>query len=153
MRTTVMLPYQALFFKDHPILNWAANNASKHPPQKAPKNAELGLWTLHANPAWSAQHVDSDPTAVAQQLINDFIACFPESNSSNQSIQNPPEAVHTHRWLYARPADDLSTTTENAAPFIYQQQQQIGLAGDWLAGGRVEGAWVSGNALAKQLLA
>jgi predicted NAD/FAD-dependent oxidoreductase len=55
--------------------------------------------------------------------------------------------------LYARPADDLSTTTENAAPFIYQQQQQIGLAGDWLAGGRVEGAWVSGNALAKQLLA
>lgn len=157
MRTAATPPYQALFFKDHPSLNWAANNASKysskHLPQTTAANAGQGLWTLHANPAWSAQHVDTDPSTVAQQLINDFMACFPAATSASQSIQTPPEAVHTHRWLYARPTEDSAATTGNDAPFIYQQQQQIGLAGDWLAGGRVEGAWVSGNALAKQLLA
>lgn len=153
MRTAVTLPYQALFFKDHPSLSWAANNPSKYPLQKASENTDQGLWTLHANPAWSAQHVDSDPATVAQQLINDFMACIPAANSGNQSIQTPAEAVHTHRWLYARPAEDSTAMPENDAPFIYHQPQHIGLAGDWLAGGRVEGAWVSGNALAKQLLA
>lgn len=146
MRTPATLPYQALFFKDHPSLNWAANNGSKY----ALQNLGHSLWTLHANPAWSAQHIDSAPAIIAQQLINDFADCF---SSNNQGIQNRPEVVHTHRWLYARPADNSTATPINGAPYIYRQQQQIGLAGDWLAGGRVEGAWISGNALAKKLLA
>lgn len=158
MHTRATLPYQALFFKDHPSLSWAANNPSKYPSQ----TANLGLWTLHANPAWSAQQLNASAERVSQQLINDFMACFPSTDflqsnpphnqTRNQRIQKHPNAVHTHRWLYARPADNAGTTANGDRPFVYHPQQKIGLAGDWLAGGRVEGAWVSGNALAKQLL-
>lgn len=133
------LPFNAIFFKDHPSLNWAADNQSKKPQA----SQQPSLWTLHANPEWSARNVDADARTIGQQLIDDFSACFPL-----QSIQNHARLVHTHRWLYARPAEP---TTPKEPPFILDANQKIGIAGDWLSGGRVEGAWVSGTLLAQQL--
>ncbi|MGS0759409.1 NAD/FAD-dependent oxidoreductase, partial [Roseateles sp. GG27B] len=36
--------------------------------------------------------------------------------------------------------------------FAWLAQAGLGLCGDWLNGGKVEGAWVSGQQLARQVL-
>lgn len=51
-----------------------------------------------------------------------------------------------HRWLYA----DSEPALEIAC--AWQAGQSMGLCGDWLNGGKVEGAWLSGRALALQVV-
>lgn len=131
--------YEALFFQQHPSLNWAANNRSKQSSEMA------NLWTLHANPQWSGKHQDSNPNAVATALIKDFAAITKAPASAF-------ERVHSHRWLYARP-QQLSSSADEPKPNFQQLDATLVLAGDWLAGGRVEGAWLSGKAAAQQLIA
>ncbi|MEO0700179.1 MAG: hypothetical protein AAFY81_10775, partial [Pseudomonadota bacterium] len=61
----------------------------------------------------------------------------------------PVTPIHltAHRWLYAQPA---SLAGE---PALFDAGQRIGIAGDYLHSPRVEGAWVSGVALAGHVLA
>jgi hypothetical protein len=35
---------------------------------------------------------------------------------------------------------------------VWEPDVGLGLCGDWLNGGKVEGAWLSGSALAQQML-
>jgi len=35
---------------------------------------------------------------------------------------------------------------------VWEAQAGLGLCGDWLNGGKVEGAWLSGQSLAEQIL-
>lgn len=54
----------------------------------------------------------------------------------------PPLAATAHRWRYA--------DTEPALNMGYgwDAECRIGLCGDWLNGGKVEGAWLSGIRMA-----
>ena len=45
----------------------------------------------------------------------------------------------THRWLYAR----SDAGGEPQLGHLWFASEQLGLAGDWLAGGRIEGAYNS----------
>lgn len=111
-------------------LRWIARNGSK------PGRSGAETWVLHANAAWSAAHLAQDPNSVAQSLIEAFI----ELGGS------APEAWTTHRWLYA---DTDQSLAEGSA---WHADDRLGLCGDWLNGGKVEGAWVSGRLLAQQVL-
>ncbi len=53
-----------------------------------------------------------------------------------------------HRWRYARPALDRMA----GPPCLFDHDLGIGACGDWLVGARVEGAWLSGTAMAERLL-
>ena len=58
-----------------------------------------------------------------------------------------PQACSAHRWRYADslpPAEGLRT---------WSPELGLGLCGDWLSAGKVEGAWLSGRSLAAQVLA
>jgi renalase len=50
-----------------------------------------------------------------------------------------------HRWRWALPVDPLPE------PFLLDEKQALGLAGDWCGGPRVEGAYLSGVALARAI--
>ena len=52
-----------------------------------------------------------------------------------------------HRWRFALGGRESSQTTHYYCP-----QLRLGIAGDWCVGGRVEGAFISGLELAKELL-
>jgi predicted NAD/FAD-dependent oxidoreductase len=54
--------------------------------------------------------------------------------------------AEAHRWRYAL-ADG-----EAGPEFAWDPGLQLGLAGDWLRGARVEDAWLSGTALAGAVL-
>jgi renalase len=53
--------------------------------------------------------------------------------------------VAAHRWRLALPVNPLPEK------FLFDASQAIGLAGDWCGGPRVEGAYLSGLALAQAI--
>jgi predicted NAD/FAD-dependent oxidoreductase len=53
--------------------------------------------------------------------------------------------ISIHRWRYA------SGFTDPSPEFVFLPKFNLGLCGDWLNGGRVEGAWLSGHKLAGQI--
>jgi len=58
-----------------------------------------------------------------------------------------PSYVVAHRWRYALPTEPLPDR------YLFDGDLNIGACGDWCAGPRVEGAFLSGVALAERLLA
>lgn len=113
----------------HPILGWVSCNSSK------PGREEAGgqWWVIHANSQWSAEHAQREPNEVSAALLKSFQERF--------GVMAQPTETLTHRWLYARPE---SPRSEGCISLV---DQQLGLCGDWLAGGRVEGAFDSAMAL------
>ncbi|WP_269530970.1 NAD(P)/FAD-dependent oxidoreductase [Chitinimonas sp. BJYL2] len=124
--------FDAAFVNTGP-LSWVARNTSK--PGRPPAEA----WVLHGHADWSTEHVE----AAEQWVIDTLTAAFA------QGIATPvlPIEARAHRWRYAQVAQPLSLGC------VHDEALGIGLAGDWLNGGRVEGAWCSGAALAARILA
>ena len=56
-----------------------------------------------------------------------------------------PAAWSAHRWRYA---DTEASLDRNCC---WDEDARIGLCGDWLNGGKVEGAWLSGRGLARRI--
>lgn len=116
----------------HPALFWVANNSSK------PGREDQGQWwVLHASPAWTEEHVD----APAEQVADKLLAAFRELTG----FETPPDEWVTHRWLYAR------SEGGDQPGHLWFPDYGLGLAGDWLSGGRVEGAFDSASGLVAEL--
>lgn len=129
------LPFDGLFINREP-LSWLADNASK--PGRPPSND----WVLHASPAWSAAHLALPAEEVAALLEHAFLdLCAQLAPGVPVPVRQKMEA---HCWRYARPAGQAS-----ARAFL-ESADGLALIGDWLQGGRVEGAFLSGVALARQ---
>lgn len=119
--------------KDGPIA-WAARNSAK------PGRAGAENWVIHASPARSRELLDLDKEEAAERLLFDFFA-------ATGAAPHKPLHLAAHRWLYAMPA------SLGGEPARYERESRIGLAGDWLHSPRVEGAFLSGRALAESVLA
>ena len=128
------LPFDGLFVNAGP-LSWVARDSSK--PGRARMDAAVPeVWLLHASPDWSEAHLEREDAAVAQEMIAAFVALGGQV----------PEAYSIHRWRYADSAQPLQQG------FAWDSQLQLGLCGDWLNGGKVEGAWLSGHRLSQRLI-
>ena len=121
--------FDAAFVKAGP-LRWIARDSSK------PGRHGDDVWVLQASPEWSDAHLEEDSASVSAALLAAFAALGAP----------PPAAVSAHRWRYARAAH----TSSNQA--VWLPAVCVGLCGDWLGAGRVEDAWLSGRALAVQVL-
>jgi renalase len=125
----VTMPFEAAFINDG-ILSWVARNNAK------PERTGDEVWVIHGQSQWSQDHIDADPQTIAPQMIAAFIALGGKA---------PVEYV-IHRWRYA------SSDPAYQARFHCNAAQGIAYCGDWLHGGRVEGAWLSGQALANAII-
>lgn len=121
------LAFDGMSLKDS-VLGWVARDASK------PGRDSGEWWVLHANSAWSADHQDDDAEQVKETLVQAFAERFNHG-------QLPVEVI-SHRWLYARPARDCPQPG-----FLSFNDDRLAVCGDWLNGGRVEGAWESAQHL------
>lgn len=115
-------------------LSWAARDASKQG-----RDASLESWVLHASQSWSTAHLGECAVAVIRQLQQAFFEAL-----GRQPV--PARYARAHRWRYAR------GSAEHTPGARWDFERGAGICGDWLAGGRVEGALLSGHALAAQLL-
>jgi renalase len=126
----VTMPFEAAFINDG-ILSWVARNNAK------PERTGEEVWVIHGQSQWSQDHIDADPQTIAPQMIAAFIALGGKT----------PVEYAIHRWRYA------SSDPAYQARFHCNAEQGIAYCGDWLHGGRVEGAWLSGQALANAIIA
>lgn len=116
--------FAGAFVNDHPALAWVAR-----------ENAESGMerWVLHATADWSGSHLNTPSEDVASRLAQALAERF--------NFGFRPAFVAAHRWLYATPVRPLLER------YLWDATARIGAAGDWCQGPRIEGAFLSGDAL------
>ncbi len=102
-----------------------------------PQRQGQTCWLLQASAAWSLQYLEAEPNWVAKQLVEEL------GLSDDRAIAT----ITAHRWRYARAPEPLSIGA------LWDHERQLGLCGDWLCAGTVEGAWRSGRSLAAQITA
>lgn len=120
-------------FVDTSPLSWVARNNSK------PGRPETDAWVLHATAEWSREHVNASPDQVTTQLLDAF------GRAADLTLPNL-KSVQAHRWLYARTSQPLNK------PCLFEASMSLGVCGDWCPGARVEGAFLSGLAVADHLI-
>jgi renalase len=99
-------------------------------------------WVVHATPAFTTEHLEQAPEAVAAKLQTGLDEYLGQPLRWYQCL--------VHRWRYAHaPAARINTEP----PFWWDAQQRLGVCGDFLAGGGVEGAWLSAQALSAAMTA
>ncbi len=127
------LPFDAAFVNQG-RLRWIARDNSK-PGRQGPET-----WLLHATAEWSEARLEDSAKDVEAELVDAFRqACTP--------IDIPlPQDSSAHRWRYA---DSFPALTQGCA---WEKALGLGMCGDWLNGGKVEGAWLSGRQLAARLM-
>jgi len=123
------LPFDAAFINNE-IISWISRNNSK------PHRTGLETWTIHANPLWSQESIELDKNEAARLIL---------SCAKKLGLDCEPAHIAIHRWRYA------SGYADPTPGFELQQNHKLGFCGDWLNGGRVEGAWLSGHHLASQI--
>jgi hypothetical protein len=125
------LECDGVFFADGP-LRWAARDSSK------PHRIGAEDWVLQASEAWSEQHLESPPDDVNAALLRTFF-------ESTGIDHHAPAFSRAHRWRYATPTPALDLGAE------VDPNARLAVAGDWLRGARVEGAYLSGQTAAQRL--
>ncbi len=130
LATPVALPFDAIRSATSDIA-WLARETSK-PGRAAPGD----VWTLHASREFSETELEAEPDVVTGRLTESFAAI----------VDTMPDirATHAHRWRYAR----ATTRDRDDLGYRYDAASGFGLAGDALAGPRLELAYLSGIGLA-----
>jgi photolyase PhrII len=129
----VDVAWDGAFIHDSPLA-WVARNSSK--PGRDPA---VDCWVLHASAAWSAAHLEAEKSTVIAMLLAEL------ARVANLSL---PQTRYqdSQRWLYSATPQSQDHLALCAA------DTGLVICGDWLAGGRMEGAFRSGVAAAGYLL-
>ncbi len=124
------MEWDAVFVNEGP-LRWICHDRCK------PGREGADVWLLQATAQWTQDHLNQEPADAGSALR----AAFYELTSITT------DEMHMHRWLYADIASPLQLGS------VLEPESGLGLCGDWLCGGKVQGAWLSGQDLAKKLIA
>ena len=135
------LPYAGVFVNEG-AFSWVAQDNTK--PQRNLHQPSVQTWVMHATPAWSTAHLECSAQEVEILLVAEF------NRLLTRWLPAAPiptwKYIAAHRWRYAR------GTSTAVPPTHAWQENGLALAGDWLAGGRVEGAYLSGLTAAQLLI-
>lgn len=144
-------------FVHESALSWIARNNSK-----PGRDGRGETWVVHASPEWTEARIEESPEQVSQWLLDEFWTAV-----GRRRVE--PMHVDTQRWRFAIPESAAGTeggirknsdghgslgnfATTDTGRCLFDDQQWIGACGDWCSGGRVEGAFLSGMAIAGRIL-
>ncbi len=115
-------------------LSWIAHNSSK-----PNRDAEPETWVLHASAEWTHAHLEESAKCIEELLRDEFwMAIGLPPTKTDYSI--------AHRWRYSMPSDPLAESC------LFDAEMQAAACGDWCAGPRVEGAFLSGASAAGRVM-
>jgi renalase len=118
-----------------PTVSWIGNDTSKRPDL----HPDARVLVVHASPSFSAAHFDADENLIARQLLD-------RAGHLAQTDLSAPQSWFLQRWRYA-----LGPQTDGEPARLIAGGPPLVLAGDAIAGGKIEGAWLSGKNAAKLL--
>ena len=95
----------------HHRIAWLARESSK------PGRNVVERWTVQANPAWSAEHLEDDEARVQAKLLKAF--------AEVTGIRAEPAHADTRRWRYAQ------TTHPLGKSHLWDAKAGLGACGDW----------------------
>lgn len=170
LRSSRMLPCWTLMASTQPLdWPWDAAEPEQGPLALVLRNdrkpgrptpAGLATWVAHATPEWSAAHLEADPQRVTQALRAALGALLPRGAAVQW------QDLSVHRWRYAHATSTTTSTATNVSarsaeassgtPALecwWDADLGLGVCGDHLGGGGVEGAWHSGDELADTVVA
>ncbi|MFE8071699.1 FAD-dependent oxidoreductase [Marinobacteraceae bacterium S3BR75-40.1] len=108
-----------------------------HDSAKPGRVHKLDWWVVQATTGWSARQVETPPDEVATLLMSAALDTL--------QWRDPPITYRVHRWLYARPQKPSHRLCG------WDEEQHLGICGDWLATGDVQGAFQSASELIARL--
>jgi len=117
--------FDAAFVNRSEVLSWVACDSTK--PGRSGRN-----WVLHATAAWSQARIEQSVDDSAAELVSAFAELV-------DAAVPDVEVQRGHRWRYAQAGEP------EARGHIGDRGRRLAIAGDWLAGSRIEGAWTSGR--------
>ncbi len=123
------LDIETTFLSDSPPLSWAARDNTK------PDRPDRECWVIQADAAWSRPNLERD----AKDVANDLLEAFRQQTNADLL---PTIFLKAHRWRYARPRGEQDL-------LLWNEERRLGACGDWCRAPTIEGAWLSGNALAE----
>ena len=116
------------------VLDWIDRESSK------PGRSEDEVWVLHSEGQFAREHIHDDPQRVGAIMLDAFYAAV-----GIDPDDADPTDRHAHLWKAALPVAPLCDGC------LYDESLRIGACGDWCMGARVEGAYLSGLAMADRL--
>ncbi|MEC7985331.1 MAG: FAD-dependent oxidoreductase [Myxococcota bacterium] len=128
----IALPWDAIKLPRHSTFSWLAKESSK------PGRPDAFQWILHTQPSWSEAVLERTPEDLVPELVHALQRLL------NQKINVLQHQIH--RWRYSRVKDPDTSGS------WFLAEQNIGMCGDWLHGGRADGAYLSGTHLAAEVL-
>ncbi len=118
-------------------LAWVLRSDARPGRERLPGRAS---WVLHARANWSRRHLERPATWVQQQMQAALTEWLGRSVDWQHCV--------THRWRYALPSARNAPTAPSC---WWDDVLGLGVCGDFLGGTGVEGAWLSGEALAREI--
>jgi hypothetical protein len=117
--------------REEGVVRWAADNQSKG------VSPNVAAVTLHLSPEFSTAHYGRTDAEVLEMV-----------RAEAEDIIGAPIATATlHRWKFSHARET------HPEPYVWWEEESLGFAGDAFGGPRVEGAAVSGLALAERVKA
>lgn len=116
----------------HPVLGWVAVNDSK------PLRGEKGALVIQSNFTWAEDNLEEN-----RDILTEIIKKNTEDIFNIKFAHNLYESLHL--WRYALPV------LANEKGYYLDEDNTIGVCGDWCLKGKVESAFLSGYYLAEKL--
>lgn len=135
------IDFDGAFVDDSPLA-WISRDNAK--PGRGEQQADH--WVLHATPTWSRQNLEADAAWVASRLREAFADATGVALSKLSDGVAPASTLLAHRWRYAIPEQPLDVDC------LWDPGEGLGACGDWCGGPRIEGAFLSGVAVAGAVL-
>ncbi len=122
------------------VMNSASGPLSLAIKNSAKPGRDAGeTWVLHARADWTAANMEAEREDVIANLCREFfdmVGCAPQEITHSMA----------HRWKYAQASNPLKIESD------WDEELRLGLCGEWLHGGSIEGALLSGMAAAGRIV-
>jgi hypothetical protein len=116
---------------DDAMISWIGHDTSKRPDL----HHDRTIIVVHASPAFSRAHYGEPEEKIREALL------IRASEMSGEDMREP-ESIFLQRWRYAMPVH----LPEGPPALSFDLPAPLVLAGESFAGGKIEGAWLSGQA-------
>lgn len=124
------IPAPGLFYVNGEPISWIADNYQKG---VSPREGSL---TIHSSAKFARDHYDQDQTEVGQLLLD----------AAKEWLGSEVESFQVRRWRYSKPENPIDLGA------VAVPELGLAFAGDALMGAKVEGAFLSGLAAARELV-